>query len=539
METLPESYDERVRLLYGTLEVALGRLLTAARKKDVLSYCPPEAEGDAEDVSEPQFTYDYGFNALSFLSDVLRQAHPESVVARKLERLDLFRELQRRALFARQQCSDADVLRRDAQLAAAGIASPPLTAPVSSSSILVVVRPRCTGYLVVHVSSSADFTAELQTLKEPVTDVQTSCKVGVGELHPSRQYFVRCCVEDESIEAAAAATEKAGDLDLDTDTNAPVEPPDGAEDGESHLVCFLQGPRGGVFAETCCWTLPAEQTEDAFIADDATAGSRPNSAMSDSRTVPSEHMPAFPPMFSLFLAGAMDKALAKRFTKTRSGARKAWPSLELGAGFDCRNAIFIPPASEHLNADAWPPVVKQTLPSAEKTRPVYSCLLGDVFPPSGTHTDLYLAHDSEGRPDDKSNALYKLLKSTKPFTDPHSILCNSSIFLAWNDSAVDADVALKAEEAIYKQWAHDKRKLEKKMAAEKKGKGSSAINKKTAPPVPPLQRPPITPSLSALVEVTLSIALCCLLRYLTLVFDCRIFLFSPKMKRPGSCTSLC
>lgn len=522
MEALPEAYDERISFLYSTIESGLERLLSAARKKDVLQapfgrpapftpYVVPDAGSGAADSAddglEPQFSYDYGFNALTFLSDIVRQAHPESVVARKLERLELFRELQRRAEVAKQQCGRAASLREDAALAAAGIAGPVVTAPLSPNALLVVVRPRCTGQLVVHVSSSPDFSTEFQSLKEPVTDVSSSCKVSVNDLFPAKQYYIRCCVEDEAIEKAGAAVAEGSDGldDLDLDGERTAEPTAPEKDGsEEHTVdCFLQGPQGGVFGQASCWTLPADTAEDTGGAgEDATSSSRPGSAISESHATTADQGPLYSPMFSLFLVGGLDGALEKHRTHTAAGDSLVWPALQLGKAFDIKSPILAPPAGP-FGADVWPPLSENEAPSEEPLRPLFSCLLGDVMPPTSDAGELTLATGAAAGADEKSKTLYNLFKNTKLFSDSESVLRNSAIFLAWNDASVGADVALKNEESVYKQWAHDKRKHEKRLAAEKGGKdkGSSRKTSAATSAPPSLQRPPITPALNTLVEV--------------------------------------
>lgn len=555
MEVLPESYDERVSVLYSAIEGGLERLLGAARKKGVLHapfgrptpyslYCAAGTSEytDSDDSQSPQFVYDYGFNALGFLSDVLKKAHPEAVVERKLERLELFRELQRRAFFAQLQCADSAALRADAAVAAAGLACAPLTAPLSPNAVLVVVRPRCRGNLVVQISSSPDFTTELQTIKEPVTDVQSSCKVSISDLTPARQYYIRCCVEDESIDVAKAPSPNA-DIDLDEGLSALGASPHSVQPATAEAQpCFLQGPVGGVF-ETCrCWTLPAE-LPDAGEGEEAAVSSRPSSAVSESRATSSDAAPAHSPMFSLFLAGGMDRALTQHHTHTRSGVLQAWPALQLGAGFDMDSPALLPPAVDET--DAWPPVLNSAAQHSIEPRPVISCLLGDVFPPPalGRDEDVTQAFAVEGNDmmDSKHRALFRLFRSSKVFSDPRSVLRNSSMLLAWNDASVGADVALKNEESVYKQWAHDKRKHDKKNAPDKKGpKGNAPGGRNTSVATggaaPQLQRPPITPGLGALTEVShVTVCLCHAL------INCFIFLSSspscPKMKKQGSYTS--
>jgi hypothetical protein len=540
MEALPDKFEDRVSVLYAELENGIEKLLTAAKKRSVLQapygrpppFSPYISEADPSKFTtvtgDQEFSYDYGFNPLLFLSDLLEKAHPESVVARKQERLLLSAELSRRAKFAIRQNATAEFLKEEAKELLSGIVSGPFTVPISPNSIVVVLKALKSGTVTVQVSRSADFSTINQTITEEVSGSSVTCRVVVHDLVAASQYFVRCCVEeaDPQQKPAVSSTDDhdlllggTGTAAADSSVTSAVAV-EVAEDLRS-----FRGVSGGHFRRASCWTLPAEDGTDEQALESAathngpgTPGSRPGTARSDGQSSTAAAPEPQAAMFSMAVMGRVDASLSAETTSTRAGRPLPWPPLALGRGLQAASAVFAPPAAEA--ADVWPPRAEDEpllQQQAQRSRPLFTCLLGDLFRHEGAkaasvtvpelHTEAAAAEEAAEAPGDREyrDKLFRLYKRSQLFLDPRSVLCGSSVLLAWNDTSPGSDQALKDEEAVYKAWSHEKRKIEKRWKEEKKGGGSSSGSRKAAagpPPAPPLRRPEITRTLAALSEVS-------------------------------------
>ena len=182
MEILPKDFDGRVENLYSSLQEGIEKLLDTARKQEVLlppygcplpysPYIDPNDPGSGADTDadeNAQFTYDYGFNPLMFLSRLLKQSHPDSVVARKQERLRISAELTRKATFARRQTAALDYLRTESKRLCSGISSELLSVPISPTSLLVVFKALKPGQIILQACQSVDFAGRVLTISESI-----------------------------------------------------------------------------------------------------------------------------------------------------------------------------------------------------------------------------------------------------------------------------------------------------------------------------------------------------------------------------------
>lgn len=130
-----EDFEDKIELLNSTLHDSIERLLQEAKKKGVL--LPPfgrpptptpfvdedeeivqdldattedtRNEDDVDDVTN--FKYQYGFNPLEFLADLLHLAHPQSVAKRRQQRSLAQQRLCSRAKHAHTLLSTAEGLK--------------------------------------------------------------------------------------------------------------------------------------------------------------------------------------------------------------------------------------------------------------------------------------------------------------------------------------------------------------------------------------------------------------------------------------------
>ena len=143
----------------------------------------------------------------------------------------------------------------------------------------------------------------------------------------------------------------------------------------------------------------------------------------------------------------------------------------------CVHANFLPGAmpSFHFN---------QGVPEEITDVPQLTCIIGDPVAAPIDATQI--------QQEKYSIDTWKLYTQNIALKSNLSLLRNSSLVLAWNDSRFGSDVDMRAEEVAYKRHSHDLKKYKKKY-----GKNSKHVNSK-APPPPTLVRPHVSRSLLSL-----------------------------------------
>lgn len=127
-----EDFDEKVSFLNSTLRDSIERLLVEASNKDAIlaPYGRPptptpfvdedeeitqdndDTGKDEEDMDDAtNFKYEYGFNPLVFLADILHRAHPDSIASRQKQQADARARLCARVQHARNLLSTGDNLK--------------------------------------------------------------------------------------------------------------------------------------------------------------------------------------------------------------------------------------------------------------------------------------------------------------------------------------------------------------------------------------------------------------------------------------------
>jgi len=148
-----------------------------------------------------------------------------------------------------------------------------------------------------------------------------------------------------------------------------------------------------------------------------------------------------------------------------------------------------------LNGFESPTVPLSTL-TGEADGAALTCILGDVFPRGKASQGVDSAWFQ------RQGATFHLGRSVMLGSNlaPHQ----SGVVVAWNDCQTGSDVALSAEEIIYRQYNSDLKTFKKKMAKiEDKRKHKKKVDPKDVPTEPVLSRPPENLAFNTLVENTI------------------------------------
>lgn len=145
-----------------------------------------------DDLSDPNFEFQYGFNPLRFIADYLKWWHPSSAEQRLRDRELAAMTLLNKAMAAKIEHG----LTREQELmqmyTESGIVYGPMTTPISESSVLAVATGVIqSGHIAFELSSSADFSNIIQRLDVGVGRLNQA-KALFENLEPSKKYFIRC-----------------------------------------------------------------------------------------------------------------------------------------------------------------------------------------------------------------------------------------------------------------------------------------------------------------------------------------------------------
>lgn len=158
----------------------------------------------------PDCEFTYGFDALQYFSNFIDWSHPVNIEKRYQEKVAAKQALEYRTAHARNQLNVADSLRATVDKQSSGILWGPFTTPITPTSVLVSVKPLKLGTLITQVSSSPDFTEDLNAIQstvlsekhdpEELIDIKLEDVVPVKEviqgLLPSTKYYIRCCLQE-------------------------------------------------------------------------------------------------------------------------------------------------------------------------------------------------------------------------------------------------------------------------------------------------------------------------------------------------------
>ena len=561
---LPSSYEERMLLLKYILKGAFEKLGNESKERKVLvppygRPIPPTPLLTEEELIKrggfssnpmddvPIFTYDYGFNPLVYLGNLIKWAHPESV----FERNDSVKKSHQRLIFrakhAQQQLKTALTLKQSFSKLNSGLNWGPFITPslTNKTEVVCVVKPIRDGDLVVQLSRTADFKyIEIEIVK-PIMQFYIPTKLVIPKLDLGVHYYIRCCMKDRNYEdpnyplkpvvEAETVVEQKGFRKLDKAEEErrkqiekeQMEQKEKLEQELSKLPPHLRpsarftGMEANYYQYGEFWTLLSEEINETDEMIDEV-----NMKLIDDGA---EELLLVDPfvlccvgvssvIHSQSVEGTVEdvvtnnantnrkRTLIKNNNAVVAKLRNMYP--------DCRYRTSSNPLD--MNCEYTPQLTDlliQTLQFRSKYNkenpkkiPVYSSLIGDIFnsavlaaDDNVTSSGLTLLNDS----------LFKLSIHSGVFANTLSIFRKSGFFIGWNDGAVGSKSGLRAEEVLYKQFSHELRKHQRKYKVPTDKKGNPIVSKDPsagqAPPAPVLQRPPPSSSLETLLNVSTSI----------------------------------
>ena len=499
---MPDSFDERYSLLNSILQKSLETLLKEARTRDILSppYGRPETPTpfvdennlsalalDESDDDYLEFKYEYGFNPLTFLGNLILKSHPSSLAAVRNNILQAHNHLKKRVAHANIQLNTALDLQRILSELRSGILHGPITSPLSANSVLCTCRAVAEGEVVCQVSKRVDFSEIAGTFRAVVLDASSAVKITVTDLEPNTRYFLRVCLQDEGYDehssqpSSAAPTGRAksigGGLPHQHHSFQAGKPLPLGRQTSSTLAgrqnSFLRSnSKKNLFMQTAPLPSSAHGGEEH-------GGVVDSEKRSNARFRGVEDM-AFRHSTFVTLSSAEDNVPFSLVAFTWAGLLSEGTSAAAGSQ---RKSLLYEEDGKGGDVAAAEPLV-------------LSCLLGDLPTASGGPPSRHAEVAGSLR-----SALWRAHHS-HALRSEHSLLRRTSLLLGWDDRSSGADTSLKAEEVLYRQYLSEQRKYERLL--KKTAKKSTSKHTSIAPPLKPpptLQRPPIAPSVQLAVQV--------------------------------------
>ena len=510
-----ESSTEKMAVLNTLIQQALEKLCAHARDKNYL--LPPYGRnieptpliteedfvnvgGLKADDTQPEFHYDYGFDALKFVADYLLWAHPDSVANREREKIAAQKVLVKRAEHAKHQLHIQDNLKHRVERLQAGIEWGPLVFPVASSVLRVAVKPFKHGLVYLQVSEQPDFSEITKTYKlftkslpknsgtvTPADGTVTTVEeepilprfVDIDQLHEKRQYFIRAfaVVTDDCHPPPPPAPK----VIPGKGKNAPPAAPSSSAPPviKDYLELF---PHDEEYTELItpsfvtlqngytsqCWTVPDEGL--ALLSAETAA------LMTQLKY--NSHLP-------VNLQGG-NGLIAEDSSKEKG---HAMANLSFFGQFPLQAMQSLKSLGD----------IDHSITRSLQSLATYTVILGDLL--------LHKNIEEEGEMDELyrqylQQAMYQVNKLLQlPETQQTSCL------LAWRDNHPLSGLFLRQEEVAYKQYRHDLKKYNKKHGLDEKKKPTARKDPKkeallaSLPPPPVLKRPPPSPQLDAIAKV--------------------------------------
>lgn len=591
-DRLPESYEERLALLNIIIKMSVERLGKESTKRDILKEpygrpVPPTpllteeelirkggfSANPTDDV--PIFSYEYGFNPLTYLGDLIKWSHPDSVAARNDLKLQSQQRLEFRAKHAMRQMKTALTMRHTVNTTRSGILWGPFVSPsfTNKTEVICVVRALRDGELIAQLSRTKNFKEIDIEIITPVVKAEIPAKFVISNLDEGSHYFIRCCLKDAKYQdpnfppkpvEMEEPEKKLGQSrmsvrEMKENEKKAAEKPN-SENEHSHLPLHLRptarftGVETNVFQFGEFWTFMAEDAEesdeedslgDVAGGDDESYGEedvnglyveplllmsvgissvhhKSKSVLEQRAKETAEPPPAPAPATAEHVASPVSstsKLLNRGSTREKRSSAGTGPMVVSKVPLSCPDARYLITDSIDgplaLSGEFTPQLTDHILNTlcghgdAEEARrkkipqtPVYSCLIGDVFSSS-----IIAAEESSslGVYGTLMDSLFKLSVQSGVFCNTLSIFRKTAFLLGWNDGSVGAKSGLRAEEVLYKQYAHDLRRHQRKYKLDKKGNPLSKevgnpASQAAIPPAPVLMRPPLSSSLETLLN---------------------------------------
>ena len=479
-EVLPDEFVDKLALLESILEKGMGKLLAEVRGKGFAQEpfgrkpdpTPLMSEEDFLDCDatnepvgvndDPVFNFEYGFNPMSFLGKFVKWSHPNSVVERKANKSRCMERLQARARHALEQLHTFQSLIETVNQQGSMVLWGPISSSLSPSDVVILFHPLVFGKYTIDISVNSKFSELFETKTVEVSPVVPLAPMDIvlSNLKPASKYYVRVYLEgnnEEVNDENNVKSDEDGDKTKERSLGAADEVGENVIDGGSseNIVGEAATPVVGIqdqepLAQSCSfWTLPSDESGDS---DGVGAAATPSPQNEEEDAVDSD---------GTKVGGDKDNFLQEKLH------------------------VCSPVSLTCVHADISPSTFfAMEGVSQELDAPMLTCLVGDpVAAPEGA-----VAIEEESYKVD----LWRLHTKHPVLNNPSSLLRNTSLYFAWNDSRFGSDVDIRAEEVAYKRYTHDLKKHTKKY-----GSGGKKANSK-APPPPVLSRPQISSSLVSL-----------------------------------------
>jgi hypothetical protein len=445
---------------------------------------------DCEDSNDrANFNYDYGFNPLIYLSELILKAHPKSIAARQLERNQSVQRLIMRVNHAKRQLATARELTSRAHFLQSGVVHGPLTSPLSSNSVLFWCRTAISGKLILQISKNISFNPIYRTVVITSDGIDEPIKYILDDLEGSTHYFIRCYLQglqDDEDETVVTNEQAKGTIRPNSrQQQSPLSPHhlENEENDDSTVHTSPAPTDSRVYAKGQFWTLlsvsESNQLESSALQQQRRGGhSYPLELLILSRYPSYRPVELAPPPPPPPLTSLWDTHLEETEQHLMASSSAPHPHENFGFG----------------------------LLSKLSPHPLFTCYVGDILipplPPSTSVSSVSPLHPLS----QIFNQDLLLSSTTGQYPEPHNALSPlhlGSVFLAWNDTSLASDTSLKAEEVIYKQWSYETRKYEKKCKerSEKEKTDPNKYSKRPLGPPPVLTRPPMTPAFDSIIKV--------------------------------------
>ena len=532
-ESLPDEFSDRCGNIQSILGLAIRKLLVEASEDSLLDK-PFGREMEPQPVmteeefmktkddlnDDPEFNFVYGFNPLKRLANYVRRFHPENVIARREEREKCMKQLSSRASHAKKQMRSVRDLHMISSNSLGGILYGPYVVVLSSTSAVAICRATEPNSIVVlDVSYDDTFTTCISS-QESVVEIEKGLVVtfSLTSLKEGCKFYVRCrCKKDEIVEEGAVIdTPSTEEKVVEKSETIAVE-----GEGETTETPTTEGDTEGKTTEEVTKSVKEIKTKDKITVNHQTTF----------WTFPSTDPVPIPTALQVDASAsgstgnveaievAVDAAASNEEVVNADGKTNTEVNGNGSVAKESTEEVEAA-ATEDLNSQ-----VSQTSPILEKAvtflglspgqgryneRPeaplneiisnpnemCFTCLLGDVFSMASPQH----VNDVEWY---KSRSAAYFLKESY-FMNSEAPTRSSGLLVAWNDYQIGSDLALQAEEIVYKQYQHDLRHWKKKYKNDKQNgssKKKSSKHQKEVPPEPTLNRPPMSPSLSGLTGV--------------------------------------
>jgi hypothetical protein len=421
----------------------------------------------SNDALTANFEFEYGFNALKFLSKQIRCAHSDSIQKSKLDRLKVFTRLQERACHALLQLNTFQSLNHICLRQGSGVLWGPIISLVDECSVTCMFRTLGIGTFLIEISTDKDFMNIVKLVTENAVDGSKVIKILVDELTPNTRYFVRCSEEnvnsfsnDDVISNEETNNVPSNACNADVSVANETINDDGIDQNENDsgtkaVTWKNHHNNKKYFQSRSFWTPPDVN----------------NYSNTDSNTNEDETM-------------VPDKgnALESTYDDGKNNQEEDVIVTEVSSKVN-----FTEVEISYVIVDT-----QRCINQSHKKVAAYNMTDKDVN--NFFHTTVLIGDPLLGSNENSSCSDWSFHCESNTMTSDSSLCLDNTLLLSWHDQRVGSEMDVRAEEVTHKQFQHELKRYTKKY-------GSRTTDKKSGGgvPAPPVHiRPSISTSLSAL-----------------------------------------